>query len=171
VSIATPEWIRVSDVDVYLNPRLQDVATLPGELIPSPIPTTQSIALTWDEATHLATIKAGTVEHKVWRQTIDIPLQSAADAFLVIVVKGSQSMAPVTMSAPFAFSNPIFIDADGGGYDNPPYAAAAAAPPGPGDLPPGPTPPPAEPMQPSELIGLVRQLDCHAVGHSDGHAH
>ncbi len=164
IEIQTTEWVNVDTIDVYMNPPLNDVATLPGELIETPIPTTLSVPIVWDEATHLSTVRTGALEHKVWRQTIDIPLQSADDAFLIFVVKGSQNMLPVG-APPFAFSNPIFIDADGNGYDNPPYAAAASAPPGPADLPPGPSPVPTEPIKPSELLNAVRELDCQNPAH------
>ena len=160
LDIQTTEWINVHTIDVYLNPPLDSVNTRPGQLVETQIPPQQTIPITWDEATHLTTVRTGDVEHKVWRQTIEIPLESADDAFLIFVLKGGQSMAPVTRSSAFAFSNPIFIDADGNGYDNPPYADAASMPPGPSELPPGPQPVPTERLQPSDLIDAIRELDC-----------
>lgn len=167
LDIQTSEWVDVSTIDVYLNPPLDSVNTRPGELVETPIPAQETVQIAWDASTHLQTVRTGTREHKVWRQTIDIPLSSAEDAFLIFVVKGNSSMGPVTGSSAFAFSNPIFIDADGNGYDSPPYAATAAMPPGPSELPPGPQgPQPTDRITPSELIHAIREVDCQHPMHA-----
>lgn len=159
--IQAPEWARPETIDVYLNPPFESVETGPGELIETPIPTQQTLSIAWDEATHLSTVKTGAQEHKVWQQTIEIPLQTADDAFLIFVVRDGESMAPVTEATPFMFTNPVFIDVDGNGYDNPPYAAQAAMPPTVPPLPPRIT----KRVTPEELIHAIRAVDCTHPGH------
>lgn len=171
LEIQTPEWMQVSTVDVYLNPDPDDVITRPAEPIEAPIPPTESIALTWDEPSELVTVETGGVEHRAWRKTITIPLQTDADAFVIFVVHGEQSMWPIHGSAPFAFSNPVFLDADGNGYDNPPYAALAAQPPPPGESPCmdafcGRIERGSEPIQPREIMQMIRHYDCKDPSHA-----
>jgi hypothetical protein len=168
-----PEWMRINEVDVYLNPPLEDVQTRPGEIIEDPIPPTDNVAVTLDAMTDLVTVTTGETDHRVWRKSVEIPLQSDEDAFVVFVVKGGTSMWPLVGTAPFAFTNPVYLDADGSGYDNPPYAAAAAQPPAPDDLPPCPdqfcgTREPADDDQltPQEIIDAVRHLDCQHPAHA-----
>ena len=57
------------------------------------------------------------------------------DTWFVAMVYGSKSLAPlaynppglmggVTPAAPFAITNPIYVDADGNGFDKPPFNPA-----------------------------------------------
>ena len=164
VKIQAAPWVVVDEIDVYLNPPLADVATAPGQPIDDPIPATMTVPVTWDPAVHEVEVRTGTQSHSRWEQTIDIPLDSAEDAFLVIVAKGSTSMSPVALTGPFAFANPVFIDADGNGYDNPPYADEAATLPAAQERW---TPPavPSAPITPAELFETVRKLDCQNPAH------
>ena len=56
------------------------------------------------------------------------------DTWLVAMVFGSKNLAPLaynppgqmggdTPAFPFAFTNPIYVDADGNGFDKPPFNA------------------------------------------------
>ncbi|MFB6372963.1 MAG: hypothetical protein ABEN55_07575, partial [Bradymonadaceae bacterium] len=70
---------------------------------------------------------------------------------------------------PFAFSNPIFVDADGGGYDNPHLEEEAESPPMAGGLAAPkaddehdhPHPHGKESLTPEELKELVESLTAH----------
>lgn len=167
LEIQMPEWVRVTALDVYLNPDPADVVTRPGEIVSTEIPPTTRIPITWDDATQLVTVTTGTFEHKVRRKTMTVPLQADGDAFVIFVVHGGDSMWPIVGSGPFAFSNPVYLDADGNGYDNPPYAALASEPPDLENLPPcrdafcG-TRAPADPntLTPQEIIEVIKHLDC-----------
>lgn len=167
IALQMPEWMTVDSIDVYLNPDSDDVITRPGQVIEDPIPPTANVPVTWDPLTHVEVVKTGGVEHRVRKQTVEIPLDTAEDAFVIFVVKGDTSMWPLVGTRPFAFSNPVFIDADGNGYDNPPYAALASRPPEPGELPPcvdqfcGEREPQGENnLTPEEIIDAIRHLDC-----------
>lgn len=167
-----PEWMDIDEVDVYLNPPLDDIMTRPGEIIEDPIPPTDNVVVTLDPTTELVTTVTGDAEHRVWQKTVEIPLQTDEDAFVVFVVKGSTPMTPLVGAAPFAFTNPVFLDADGGGYDNPPYAAAAAQPPSPDQLPPcrdrfcgARKPADDNQLTPDEIIDAVRYMDCQNPAH------
>ena len=75
-------------------------------------------------------VAEGTTRHARRRGVAEIPLTADADGYLVVVVRGSSVMWPVMHSRsqrPIAFTNPIYLDADGGGYDHPPLAAMAKA--------------------------------------------
>jgi hypothetical protein len=177
VELQVPEWMQVDEIDVYLNPPLEDVLTRPAEIIEDPIPPTDNVAVSLDPMTDLVSAVTGEAEHRVWRKSIEVPLQTSEDAFAIFVVKGSQSMWPMAPNTPFAFTNPVYLDADGGGYDNPPYAGAAAQPPSPDDLPPcadqfcgARKPLDDNQMMPSEVIDVIRHLDCQNPSHAHGGA-
>jgi len=57
------------------------------------------------------------------RQTVTFEVSPDTDSFYVVVVdaKTSQSMHPVNWgsSTAFAYTNPVFVDVDGGGFDPP----------------------------------------------------
>ncbi len=170
LDIQTPEWMRVVAVDVYMNPDPEDVITAPGEAIEDPIPPTETINLTWDETTQLTTVTTGAEEHRAWRQSVQVPLSTTEDAFVIFVVRGGQSMAPIHASGPFAFSNPVYLDADGGGYDNPPYATLAELPPDPNVSPCrdafcGNGPPVDGELTPAQLMEIIRHYDCKDPSH------
>lgn len=66
-----------------------------------------------------------------YRKQVNFKLPApTTDNWLVAMVYGSKSLAPVlypypggaSSATPFAFTNPILIDADGNGYDHPPFA-------------------------------------------------
>ncbi|NUN14103.1 MAG: CehA/McbA family metallohydrolase [Myxococcales bacterium] len=139
VEIQTAEWVRVDTIDVYLN-EIDDLLDNPGEpgvARTTPLEPSFQVEIPWEE-TDRQVVATGNHEHRVWRKTVKIPLEiprsTPTDAWVVFMVRGKganiPSMAPVLRNGgvkPLAFSNPVFLDADGGGYDNPPLGAKAAA--------------------------------------------
>ena len=122
LEIQVPAWMQVEAVDVYMNH--PDVVTGPAEVISDPLPPTQTVPLTLGPA-DLVDAATGMSVHQRYETTVSIPLTVTADAYVVFVVRGSQTLHPVAVGTdelPFAFSNPIFVDFDGNGYDNPPLS-------------------------------------------------
>jgi hypothetical protein len=133
VTVDVPEWLHVDTIDVYSNLPASEIVTAPGGQNEDPIAPTSSHPIEW-EPSDLLEAAAGQASHKHWTKTVDIPLTISADAYVVIVVRGNganSSMWPAVPSRgvkPFAFANPVYVDTDGGGYDNPPLADLAQTP-------------------------------------------
>jgi hypothetical protein len=130
VTIAVPTWIDVDRLDVYMNVPGEGLIGRPGEAIKTELEPTLSVPVVW-EASHRETVATGRVAHVRLQQVVEVPLTVTDDAYVVVVVRGleARSMRLVVGSdpAPLAFSNPVFIDADGGGYDKPPLMGLRAA--------------------------------------------
>lgn len=122
IELEIPEWMEVDVANLYINLR-DEILTEPGETSEERwMPTiTQSIEL--DPATDLVEVSTGTATHRKWVKTIELQVDTAVDAYVVASVEGSKPMNALTRGqTPFAFANPIYLDADGNGYDNPPLA-------------------------------------------------
>ncbi len=137
VTLDIPEWMHVDTVDVFANP--EGIVTGPGEEIAEPLTPTLSAPVEWSPE-DLLEVAPG---HRHRVRTVEFTLRPERDTFLFVVVSGDQgpSMFPVvhTSARPFGFSNPLYLDADGGGYDHPPLTdleapARPAPPPTPGPL-------------------------------------
>ncbi len=119
VDIQTPEWITVDTVDVYVNQSAAITET--AEVIEDELPPTLSLPIATMQPVEVAT---GDLTHRRLTAQVSTPIAVTADAYVVVVVRGSSSLYPVAVGddeVPFAFANPIFIDFDGNGYDNPPF--------------------------------------------------
>jgi len=108
LTITAASWIDVSRLEVYGNGRPLHLKEVVGVLledekaedtdplwVPIPLPNT-----TYDEVERLHT----TVE-----------LFPDGDTWYVFVVKGEGNLAPVGNGAPFAYTNPLYVDVDGDG--------------------------------------------------------
>lgn len=132
VTVETPEWMVVDTIDVYMN--AADTVVAPGEAVSTELAPTMSVPINF-EAQDLETVASGQIEHKRWKKTVSFELNSPVDAYVVFVVRGKaqgSTLWPVLPShtvKPLAFSNPIYLDADGQGYDKPHLAGAAMTPP------------------------------------------
>lgn len=132
LEIELPEWMMIDTVDVYMN--AADTVVAPGEENGAELVPTQSVPVTFAPE-DLEVVATGQVEHKRWRKSVQITLNTPVDAYVVFVVRGKtggSTMWPVLPNRnvqPLAFSNPIFLDADGQGYDKPHLAGAAKTPP------------------------------------------
>ncbi len=129
VVLEMPEWIDVDTLDVYMNVPAEGLVGAPGVAVEDPLEPTERIEVAWNPEVHREVAATGTETHYRLRQTVEVPLEVTADSYVVVRAHGqsARSMRGVVGSAgvrPMAFSNPVFIDADGGGYDNPPLRAA-----------------------------------------------
>jgi hypothetical protein len=57
----------------------------------------------------------GDVSGAVERAHTIIHLYPKSDTYYVFVVKGEGSLEPVGKGSPFAYTNPVYVDADGDG--------------------------------------------------------
>lgn len=119
LEIQTAEWLRVDQVDVYWNVR-EGIYSSTGAADTSELPPTLSvpIELTEDD---LVVAGSGVAEHRRYDKQVSIPLDIDEDAYVIVVLRGDDPtlwpVVPRRSETAFAFSNPIFVDADGGGYD------------------------------------------------------
>lgn len=131
ILIERPDWIDVDTIDLFVN---LDADTLvpgaPGEAITAALTSTLRIPVSWDPELHRELVASGSRDHYRWRQVIEVPLVVDQDSYVVVMARGleGRAMRPVLSSSirPLAYSNPIFLDFDGNGYDNPPLAASRA---------------------------------------------
>lgn len=137
LDIQTPDWMRTDTIDVYLNETadLLDNPDEPGQARTDPLAPSFQVPIGWQESDSQV-VAAGAVEHRVWRRKVQIPLEippaTGTDGWVVFLVRGLgeniPSMTPILRNGgvkPLAFSNPIYLDADGNGYDHPPLSALA----------------------------------------------
>ncbi|MFW5966191.1 MAG: CehA/McbA family metallohydrolase, partial [Persicimonas sp.] len=124
LDIQTPEWIEVDTVEVYSNLDAEDIVTEPGEAVDDPLEPTDSKQIEWSED-DLEVVAENDQPHRRRATSVEMTVDVEEDAYVVFVVRSEASndmwpVLPRSSAKPFAFSNPIFVDADGGGYDNPP---------------------------------------------------
>ncbi|TVR04548.1 MAG: hypothetical protein EA398_01850 [Deltaproteobacteria bacterium] len=177
VRIQTPEWMQVDTLDLYMNVE-DDLIGDPGQALTHPLEPTRRIPLDWNPQEHLVTIATGENEHRRWEQTVTVELDTDTDAWVIFMVRGLQTpnMRPVLSSGaqPLAFTNPLFLDADGGGYDNPPLAGLAAqrrtisAPLRFRHVSGRPV---SDTLTPEDVGALFDALRCGVEDHVDGHGH
>ena len=127
ITLEMPEWIDVDTLDVYVNIPADELQGEPGESITDPVEPTQRIQVEWEDE-HRELVAEGNYEHHRLRQTVEIELEVESDSYVVFLARGlnGRDMLPVVSNSgqPLAFSNPVFLDADGGGYDTPPLMQA-----------------------------------------------
>ncbi len=155
VEVQVPEYLDVTRVELYQH-RPEDDASCPLDLAgpnatttrvacdgemnvnwpPSSIAARQDVALTAGDLEMVASVDG--VDYRRYRVAVTFRLPApAGDNWLVAMVYGSKSLFPLLYLPgsgaakpvlPFAFTNPIFIDADGGGFDHPPFQPLPARP-------------------------------------------
>lgn len=147
VEVQVPEYLDLTKVELYMHSAADD-ASCPLDPM-SPIARTTRVSCggrtnsNWPAtsitATQVVTLTAGDRELVTtdgslnfyrYRKQVNFRLPApTTDNWLVAMVYGSRSIAPLlypypgggTTATPFAFTNPILIDADGNGYDRPPF--------------------------------------------------
>ncbi len=132
VHLEVPEWMGVDLLELYMNVDAEQIVRVPGKYDSQKIEPTRSwpIALTEDD---LVEVARGAHVHRRYEKTLTLELETDVDAYAVFVVQGAagRTMYPILPgkgTLPFAFSNPVYLDADGGGYDKPHLAELAATP-------------------------------------------
>lgn len=133
VLIQVPEWMAVDHLDLFMNVDAEQVVRGPGKYDTTVIEPTRSWAIELTPA-DLVEVASGQLVHRRYQKTVTMQFETDVDAYMVFVVRGAagRTMFPVlpTRGAlPIAFSNPVYLDADGGGYDKPHLAELAKTPP------------------------------------------
>lgn len=176
VDVQVPEYLDVTRVELYMH-LPQDDASCPvsaahprantarvacngAENINWPasgITASQNVSLSPGDLEVATTAGGVTYRRAHVRVSFTLPAPTT-DNWVVAFVYGSRTLAPllypapgltgsVGSAAPFAFTNPVFIDADGQGYDKPPFTA---------DQRPSPTPQPLQHAPPNGLSPIER---------------
>ncbi|MBL8912276.1 MAG: CehA/McbA family metallohydrolase [Archangium sp.] len=147
VDIQVPEYLDVTKVELYLHvagddgrcpidpmsPRARTTRVSCNGVTNSNWPATgitatQNVSLTAGDRQVVST--DGPLTFARYRKQVQFRIPApTTDNWLVVMVYGSRTLAPIlypypgtgNANAPFAFTNPILIDADGNGYDHPPF--------------------------------------------------
>lgn len=130
VEIQAPQWMPFDSIELHRD--VTNTAPAPGE-VNSQAPTPRQKVTFALQASDLHASADGSPLAKRWIKKVILHELVAKDAWLVIYVNGQQKLPVALVSGraaqPFAFTNPIYIDANGAGYDQtalPKHAAAAA---------------------------------------------
>lgn len=128
-----------------------------------------TVVLGANERQLVATVDGQPVRRYHHVETFVVPAPTA-DNWFVAMVYGSTDLFPLVYSGvsssgarnpakPFAFTNPIYVDADGAGFDHPPFHPLRPSRP---HVPP-PPPAPARPVKVSakDMLELIRQAQHH----------
>jgi hypothetical protein len=122
VMIDIPEWMSVDRIDLYMNVT-EGIYSRRGGQNSDEIPPSFSVPVEFEEA-DLIVAETGRFEHRHYVKTVSIPLEFDTDGYVIVMLRGigeeTATLWPVVPrrgETPLAFSNPIFVDADGGGYD------------------------------------------------------
>jgi|GEM_PF-1435344 len=155
LDIQVPEYLDVTRVELYLHKTQDDLACPIDPLSAkaattrvacdgvtnsnwpaSGISATQAVAL---NASDLQTVTTDSgVTYRRYRKgvTFRVPAPTT-DNWVVAMIYGSRTLFPLNFNppgssgasqptAPFALTNPVFIDANGGGYDKPPFKTSGS---------------------------------------------
>jgi hypothetical protein len=129
IAIEVPDWIDVDTLQIFMNMDAEELLPgAPGQAIDDRLEPTMELSVSWNAQEHRELVATGAREHYRWRQVVEVPLEIEEDSYVVVLARGinGRSMRPVIANPalPFAFSNPLFFDFDGNGYDNPPLKNA-----------------------------------------------
>ena len=129
VRARTPNWMSLTSAHV-LSDLSEGLDVGAGEFNEAPLSPSQSAQLR-----ELSIGEEGgprDARERVYEARFVMGGPQGRDGYVVAWVEGSQSMFPVANRSgvkPFAFTNAILLDGDGGGYNNPPLASLEATPP------------------------------------------
>ncbi|MBI2061243.1 MAG: carboxypeptidase regulatory-like domain-containing protein [Nitrospirae bacterium] len=115
VEVQTPAWFKVNKVDLISN--VTDTIPAAGKTndqSPKPL-ATQEVKLT--DADLQAGAEGG-ADYKRYVATVTFTDAPQKDSYYVALVSGEGNLYPVVTDsvAPFAFTNPVFVDVNGGGW-------------------------------------------------------
>ena len=148
IEVQVPEYLDITRVELYLHvpgddarcpldpmsavartTRVSCGGVTNSNWPAASVSATQAVALTAGDRELVTT--DGALSFYRYRKVVNFRLPApTTDNWVVAMVYGSKSIGPLlypypgggTTATPFAFTNPILIDADGNGYDRPPFA-------------------------------------------------
>lgn len=157
VDVQVPQYLDVTSVDLYMHQPQDDARCPVDPLSPratttrvacdgvsntnwpaSSVAASQAVSLVPGDLETVATIAGVTYRRYHKRVTFRLPAPTT-DNWLVAMVQGSRTLAPLSYvppgftgasspTAPFAITNAVLIDADGNGYDHPPFVVPRSLP-------------------------------------------
>jgi hypothetical protein len=154
LDLQVPEYLDVTKVELYMHKPQDDLACPIDSASPkatttrvacdgvansnwpsSGVTASQVLSFNSSDLQNVVTdVSTGTVFRRYRRQvSFQVP-SPTTDNWVVAMVYGTRSLYPLnytggmSFTAPFAITNPIWIDADGNGYDKPPFKAAGNSP-------------------------------------------
>lgn len=134
IEVQAPAWMSLDAVELYDTPT--NTAPPAGKESSEVIKPDQWVQLLLGKEHLVPGVDKKTSR---WLRTVQMKATAKADSYFVFMVKGAKALPAALVGGsavtPFACTNPIFVDVDGGGYDHPPLKWSAAPPP--------PPPPPA----------------------------
>ncbi len=156
VDVQVPQYLDVTQVELFMHHPDDDARCPVSPTSPraattrvacdgvananwpaSSVAGSQAVTLLPGDLEPVATV--GGVTYRRYRKRVFFRLPApTSDNWLVAMVRGSRSVAPLLFVAPgftgasspvlpFAFTNPVLIDADGNGYDRPPFMVPRSA--------------------------------------------
>lgn len=109
VTVQAPSWVRVDNLAIFENGRpLTRTMSLGGNVFSAEVATLATQPLTWS-----LTEGGGDAPTARWRGTIRV--RPSRDAWYVVVARGG-SLSPVGGGSAYGYTNPIYVDVDGGGF-------------------------------------------------------
>jgi len=160
VDVQAPYWLDISRVELYRTPTQTYAA--PGAEPVGELPKPTAVR-TWGEAEKTAVAGYDPKTKRLHLQAVFTLQGDGKDGYLVALAHGDTPMPKAVVAGrkvlPLAFTNPVFLDGDGGGYNNPPLTKKVL----PKVDPPPPPPRPgtaAKTMTIRELRALYEAIAC-----------
>lgn len=117
VEVQTPAWFKANKIELYSN-QTDSVPAAGKTNNKAPTPR-QVQEITMDDATHLVAGAEGGAEYKRYVITAEFSDTPTKDSYYLVMVRGEEDLFPIVTDrgvAPFAFTNPVFVDVDGSGF-------------------------------------------------------
>ena len=125
ITVRAPAWMDVDTVEIYTNVT-SGIETEPGVPDSTAVAPSYSLLLPWGPDRE-EIVEEGSRAHRAKESTVEVTIPVDGDAYLVVLVRSvgpnARTMFPIVHdrgARAFAFTNPIYIDADGNGFDHPP---------------------------------------------------
>ncbi|RMG19077.1 MAG: hypothetical protein D6729_06085, partial [Deltaproteobacteria bacterium] len=129
VQIQIPDWLTIDTIDLYAN--TTGLEAKPYEQmndLPAPSQTL-SVDLSQEATVPGAGIADANTPYRRWVITRTFTVTPTEDTWYVVLVRGSEASGFPALLEPapaLTFTNPVFVDADGGGYQAPQAFEAGA---------------------------------------------
>lgn len=113
LTLRAASWVDLSRLEVYGNGRPLHLTEVAGVLLQNEIP--EDTDPLW-----VPIPLPNTTPTEVERLRTMVHLYPKVDTWYVFLVRGGQSLSPVGNDTPYAYTNPLYVDADGDGTFTPP---------------------------------------------------